>query len=77
MVVQDENIRNIILNTLSKALDNMIDSEFTEPKMNILFGILYNFKYMTRYKTLKYLIDKTNFIETLLEQVAKVYFSDL
>lgn len=32
---------------------------------------------MTRYQTLTHLISKTNFIEKLLEQVAKFYYQDL
>jgi hypothetical protein len=77
MIVQDENIRNIIQDTLSKAIDAMIVSDFHEPEINALFSILYDFKYMTRNKTLNYLIGQTNFIENFLEQVSKVYFHDL
>jgi hypothetical protein len=31
MVVQDDNIRNLMLETLTKAIDILINTEFNEP----------------------------------------------
>lgn len=39
-------------------------------------SILYDLKYMTRPKTLKYAVEETNFIESLLEELPKLYYLD-
>lgn len=77
MIIQDDNIRNIMLETFTKAIDNLIETDFNDAAQGTLFTILYDFKYMTRHLTLNHLISKTNFIEKLLEQVAKLYYQDL
>jgi hypothetical protein len=48
MIFQDENLRNVIISTLSKAIDKLVVDEFTEKDQTILVSLLYDLKYMTR-----------------------------
>lgn len=57
MIMQDDNLRGNILSGFSKVVDNLIESEFSEKDQNSLLHILYDIKYMTRTKTLKYAIE--------------------
>jgi hypothetical protein len=48
MIFQDENLRNVMMDTLGQAMDNLVESDFSDHDQTILIRILYDLKYMTR-----------------------------
>ena len=48
MIFQDENLRNMMTDTLGQAMDNLVENDFSDHDQTILIHILYDLKYMTR-----------------------------
>ena len=48
MIFQDENLRNVMTDTLGQAMDNLVENDFSDHDQTILIHILYDLKYMTR-----------------------------
>jgi hypothetical protein len=65
-----------MMNTFSKAIDNLVESEFKEHDQSIVIHILYDLKYMTRSKSLKYAVEQTDILEKMIEQLQKLYYKD-
>ena len=76
LILKDENLRQAMLQTLSKCIDELIESDFSESNQIQLTHILYHFRYMTRANTLKYAVESTDMIEQMLTQAARLYYHD-
>ena len=67
MIMQDPQLREIMIQTYSKVLDSLVDSKFESKKdVTSIFHVLYDLKYITKPKTLNYLVYETDFLELLL-----------
>jgi len=55
------------MNTFAKAIDNLVQNEFKEHDQSIVIHILYDLKYMTRSKSLKFAVEQTDVLEKMIE----------
>ena len=67
-------MRNELINTFAKAVDNLVTGEFKEHDQSIVIHTLYDLKYMTRSKSLKYAVEQTDIIEKMVEQLQRFYY---
>jgi hypothetical protein len=74
MIMRDSGLRGTIVATYAKMMEKLVEDNFSERDQTIMYSILYDFKYMARAKCLEYTIQETNFLESLLEQLPKLYY---
>eukprot|EP00347_Sterkiella_histriomuscorum_P017752 403348132 len=76
MIMKEAQYRQCIINTYDKVMNQMIESDYNEKYANFYFHMLFDLKYLCRPKTLNYIIYETTFLESILEQLIKFYFTD-
>ena len=67
MIMKSPNLREHLLSTYAKQVEFLVENDFSEADQHTLYMILYDFKYMARTKSLKFAIEETSFVESLLE----------
>ena len=76
LIISDENLRNNIISGYTRIVKDLIQDDFPERHQTSLVHVLYDLKYMTRSKTLQYIVKETTIIEQLLEQLIDFYYKD-
>ena len=77
MIMRDEKLRGNITRTFGKITDLLVETDFDDEKISsAMFHVLYDLKYLARPKTLAYLLNETDFLECMLEQLPKFYYRD-
>ncbi|CDW74007.1 zinc finger family protein [Stylonychia lemnae] len=77
MIMKEEKLRENLVKTYELVIDKLVSSSFQNKYVNYMYSILFDIKYLSRPKTLHYAVYETDFLEKILEQLGKLYFTDI